>query len=43
MGTSGGTGYIKNYVYDYRLRYLEPPSFIEPTGTSWVIGRETEG
>ena len=43
VGTSGGTGYIKNYVYDDRLRYLEPPSFIEPTGTSWVIGRQTEG
>ncbi len=44
-GTVGrGThGYIKNYVYDDRLRYLEPPYFIEPTGTSWVIGRETEG
>ena len=45
VGTSGGngTGYIKNYTYDDRLRYLEPPSFIEPSGTSWVIGRETEG
>ncbi len=42
VGTSGGTGYIKNYVYDDRLRYLEPPYFIEPTGTAWVIGRETE-
>ncbi len=43
VGTTGGTGYVKKYVYDNRLRYLEPPSFIEPTGTSWVIGRETEG
>jgi hypothetical protein len=42
VGTSGNTGYIKNYVYDDRLRYLEPPSFIEPTGTSWVISRQTE-
>ena len=39
----GGTGYIKNYVYDDRLRYQEPPYFIEPTGTAWVIGRQTEG
>lgn len=45
LGSSGGSsaGYTKNYVYDDRLRYLEPPSFIEPTGASWVIGRETEG
>jgi Tfp pilus assembly protein PilE len=37
------SGYTKNYLYDDRLRYLEPPSFIEPTGSAWVIGRETEG
>jgi hypothetical protein len=41
VGTTGGHGYIKNYVYDDRLRYLEPPYFIEPTGTAWVIGRIT--
>jgi Tfp pilus assembly protein PilX len=41
VGTTGGTGYIKNYVYDNRLRYLEPPYFIEPTGTAWVVGRVT--
>ena len=41
VGTSGGTGYIKNYNYDDRLRYLEPPSFIEPQQTDWVVGRET--
>ncbi len=47
VGTGGSygasSGYTKNYVYDDRLRYLEPPSFIEPTGSAWVIGRETEG
>jgi Tfp pilus assembly protein PilX len=43
-GTGGSSnGYLKNYVYDDRLRYLEPPSFIEPTGASWIIGRETQG
>ncbi len=41
VGTTGGTGYTKNYVYDDRLRYLEPPYFIEPTGTAWVVGRVT--
>lgn len=47
VGTSSNgvasSGYKKNYIYDDRLRYLEPPSFIEPTGSAWVIGRETEG
>lgn len=47
VGTSSNgnpsSGYLKEYDYDDRLRYLEPPSFIEPTGTSWVIGRETAG
>jgi type II secretory pathway pseudopilin PulG len=47
VGTSSGgkvsTGYVKDYTYDDRLRYLEPPSFIEPTGATWVIGRETLG
>ncbi len=32
VGTCGGsgTGYLKSYNYDDRLRYIEPPSFIEP-------------
>ncbi|MBK5219625.1 MAG: hypothetical protein JJE35_07555 [Thermoleophilia bacterium] len=41
VGTTGGTGYIKNYNYDDRLRYLQPPSFIEPAESDWVVGRET--
>jgi type II secretory pathway pseudopilin PulG len=43
VGTTGsnGSGYLKSYNYDSRLRYLEPPSFIEPEKTAWVIGRET--
>lgn len=41
VGTSGGTGYLKSYNYDSRLRYIEPPSFIAPEKTAWVIGRET--
>jgi hypothetical protein len=43
VGTSGGTGYLKNYVYDDRLHTVEPPSFIEPVQSDWVIGRETIG
>jgi type II secretory pathway pseudopilin PulG len=41
--TSPATGYLKNYVYDNRLHYMEPPSFIDPKPNSWVIGRETLG
>lgn len=43
VGTTGssGTGYLKNYEYDERLKTEEPPSFIEPIKSDWVIGRET--
>jgi Tfp pilus assembly protein PilX len=41
VGTTGNSGYIKSYTYDDRLRYLQPPSFIEPAESDWVIGRET--
>ncbi len=43
VGTSGGTGFLKNYNYDERLKTMEPPSFIEPVQSDWVIGRETSG
>ena len=45
VGTSGGgtTGYLKNYQYDDRLQYQEPPYFLKPKTESWVIGRETIG
>ena len=39
----GSAGYTKSYNYDDRLKYLEPPSFIEPEKLPWVIGRETIG
>jgi type II secretory pathway pseudopilin PulG len=41
VGTTGGTGYLKNYVYDDRLHTIQPPSFLEPVQSDWVIGRET--
>jgi type II secretory pathway pseudopilin PulG len=41
VGTTSGTGYIKNYEYDERLKTTEPPSFIQPVKSDWVIGRET--
>jgi type II secretory pathway pseudopilin PulG len=40
-GTSTSTGYIKNYEYDDRLRYMEPPNFLNPVEPSWHIQRET--
>lgn len=44
VGTSGGnTGFLKNYNYDERLKTIEPPSFIEPVQSDWVVGRETQG
>ncbi len=43
VGTTGGTGYLKSYNYDDRLRTITPPSFIEPVKSDWVIGRETVG
>ncbi|MBS1884153.1 MAG: hypothetical protein JSS97_14490 [Actinobacteria bacterium] len=43
VGTTGsnGNGYLKHYVYDERFKITEPPSFIEPIQSDWVIGRET--
>jgi type II secretory pathway pseudopilin PulG len=43
VGTTGsnGNGYLKHYVYDNRFKTTEPPSFIEPVKSDWVIGRET--
>jgi hypothetical protein len=47
VGTGGGsgasTGFLKNYNYDERLKTIEPPSFIEPVQSDWVVGRETVG
>jgi Tfp pilus assembly protein PilX len=44
VGTFGSsnTGYLKNYVYDDRLKYREPPHFLDPVQTAWRIIRETE-
>jgi hypothetical protein len=42
--TSNGSsvsGYLKNYEYDDRLRYMEPPNFLDPVQPSWHIQRET--
>ncbi len=41
VGTTAPTGYIKNYNYDDRLRYQEPPNFLDPVESAWHIQRET--
>lgn len=39
---SGSTGYIKNYVYDGRLKYLTPPHFLTPEQSNWKTSRMRE-
>jgi hypothetical protein len=41
VGVTSGTGYKKNYEYDDRLRYMEPPNFLDPVEPAWHIQRET--
>jgi len=42
-GSSGiSTGYLKNYVYNDRLRFREPPFFIDPVQSSWRVARQNE-
>ena len=46
VGTSSGgtaaTGYAKNYTYDNRLKYREPPQFLDPGTSQWHVLRESE-
>lgn len=35
VGTTGGTGYTKNYCHDPRMLYQSPPHYIEPANTGW--------
>jgi hypothetical protein len=41
VGTTGTPGYVKDYNYDDRLRYQEPPSFLNPLESAWHIQRLT--
>jgi type II secretory pathway pseudopilin PulG len=41
-GTSLSTGYRKDYEYNDRLRYREPPYFLDPVKASWRIARQNE-
>jgi Tfp pilus assembly protein PilX len=46
VGTGGMsasyTGYKKNYNYDDRLRYRNPPFFLEPVSAAWRVLRMNE-
>jgi hypothetical protein len=42
VGTSGGSGYIKNYTYDDRLKYRSPPYFLSPLAAQWAPVRLNE-
>jgi hypothetical protein len=42
VGTSGPTGYAKNYVYDQRLAYDSPPKFLSPLVSSFNAVRIAE-
>ena len=41
-GSTVSTGYLKNYTYNDRLRYREPPFFIDPVQSAWQIVRQNE-
>jgi Tfp pilus assembly protein PilX len=38
-GTTASTGYLKNYVYDYRLLVLQPPYFLAPDASPWEVNK----
>ena len=42
VGTTGNTGFKKNYLYDDRLRYRSPPYFLTPVAASWHVARSNE-
>jgi Tfp pilus assembly protein PilX len=41
-GVSATTGYVKNYSYDSRLRYRNPPEFLKPVKAAWKVMSEHE-
>jgi hypothetical protein len=44
VGTSGsgGTGYLKNYLYDQRYRNIAPPKFLVPPSTTYGVSVQVE-
>lgn len=43
VGTTGNTGYDKDYVYDKRLKNLQPPYFLAPDNAPWQPVQVTDG
>ena len=41
-GASLSTGYGKNYVYDDRFAYLQPPYFLMPDASPWYVASITD-
>jgi hypothetical protein len=37
IGGTAYSGYIKNYVYDPRLRVMQPPYFLKPESSPWQV------
>lgn len=35
--SGSGNGYVKNYVYDQRFRYVAPPKFLSPISTTYGV------
>jgi hypothetical protein len=42
VGTSGGTGYLKNYGYDTRLKYASPPFAMDLTQAPFGVNQWAE-
>jgi hypothetical protein len=42
VGTSGGTGYLKNYGYDSRLQYASPPYVMDIADTPYRVSQWAE-
>ncbi|WP_205697981.1 PilX N-terminal domain-containing pilus assembly protein [Conexibacter sp. SYSU D00693] len=46
VGTGGEgsvtSGFLKDYTYDDRLKFREPPNFIDPVQAAWQLVRVTE-
>ena len=42
VGTSGGTGYLKNYNYDTRMQYASPPHALDLAQSSFRINQWAE-
>jgi hypothetical protein len=42
MAGSPGRGYLKDYTYDQRLKYISPPEFLQPVNSPWQVATWAE-